>query len=71
MYLYLEALEQSVIDQPSEFVRLDVTDKTETEQADILTALKNYMVGISCTFQKHYCRYEDNDNNPCTTEEKI
>lgn len=53
MHIYLEAQEQG-----GEFVRLDVTDKTQPEQGTILASLKDFMVGLSCIFTKHWCWHD-------------
>ncbi len=56
MRLYLEAKE--IAEEGGEFVRLDVTDKTQAEQDSILTALKDFMSGLSCNFIKHSCWHD-------------
>lgn len=58
MRTYLEALEIVAFGQDAEFVRLDVTSKTEAERAAILVALKDVMTGITCTFSRHDCRHD-------------
>jgi len=67
MRIYLEAVEQT--DDVAEFVRLDITDKTEQEQAGILTALKDYMSGVNAIFSKHYCYHDE--NKACVAERNI
>ena len=64
MRIYLEALEQV----EAEFVRLDVTDKTEAEKDTILTSLKDFMTGLSCQFTKHTC-YHQEGGQPCVVVE--
>ncbi len=66
--IYLEALEQ--VTEEAEFIRLDVTNKTQAEQDDIIIKLKDFMTGITCTFQRHNCPHDGNPpNTPCTMEE--
>lgn len=56
MRIYLEAAEQGDIDP--EFIRLDVTGKSQAEQDSILTSLKDFMAGLSCKFTKHFCPHD-------------
>ena len=68
MKLYLEAKELRPIGDPilPEFVRVEVTDNTESERAAIFLALKDVMSGLSCTFTRHSCGHED--SGICNTE---
>ena len=56
MRVYLEAREQVI---NPEFVRLNVTNKNQTERDSILTALKDYMAGLTCVFTRHDCKHEE------------
>lgn len=67
MRIYLESLEQVAWGQEAEFVRLDVTGKSQAEQDAILTQLKDFMTGLTCVFTRHYC-YHDIKGS-CTSEE--
>jgi hypothetical protein len=58
MRTYLEARELAVGGQEAEFVRLDVTGKTQEEQDTILANLKDYMTGLTCSFAKHQCPHD-------------
>ncbi len=65
MKIYLEAIEKVKDSEEGEFIRLDVTDNTESERLDIFTGLKDVMSGIDCIFQKHECHHDE--NRPCLT----
>ena len=56
MRVYYEAREQT--DEEAEFHRIDVTDLSEPERADVLVALKGIMLGIPTVFTKHYCPHD-------------
>ena len=56
--IYLEAKEQVALGQDAEFVRLDVTAKTQAERDAILVSLKDYMTGITTTFTSHTCNHD-------------
>ena len=58
MRIYLEANETE-----GEFVRLDVTDKTQAEQDAILVSLKDFMTGVTCVFSRHWCWHDGTPGN--------
>ncbi len=70
MKIYYEAIEKVKDPVEGEFVRLDVTDNTESERLDIFTGLKDVMSGIDCIFQKHTC-YHEELNKSCEIEKDI
>lgn len=57
MRKYLEALEHRDIE--AEFVRIDVTDYSETEVAQIRVALEELMAGVAYSLRMHFCRHDD------------
>ncbi len=65
MKVYLESLEHA---EAGEFIRLDVTNKTEPKRTAICNALRDFMSGIDCIFQKHTCYHEERRNHPCIVE---
>ena len=42
-----------------DFVRAEVTDKTATEEADILTCIRDIMFGKEYRLIKHFCGHEE------------
>jgi hypothetical protein len=56
MKLYYEAVDTSS-EEEGEFVRLDVTDYTDKERAEILAALKDLMG--DCTYYAHTCGHDE------------
>lgn len=67
MKVYLEAREQGDMGTEREFIRLDVSSKSEPERVAILTKLKEFMAGKTCTFTKHNCHHDT--GGACTSEE--
>ncbi len=59
MRVYLEAEEQTVMGVSREFIRLDVTEKTEVERDNLLILLRDIMVGVDCKFYTHNCRHDE------------
>ena len=57
MRIYQEAQEQGIGE--TEFVRLDVTDKTQAERDAILVSLKDFMTGVTSVFTKHTCYHDE------------
>ena len=55
--VYLEGKESG--DGDREFVRLDVTSKTQAERDAILVSLKDYMSGLTAVFTQHTCNHDD------------
>ena len=62
--IYLEAIEQVGANQEAEFVRLDVTGKTQAERDAILVSLKDYMTGITTVFTSHTCNHDIGQSCP-------
>ena len=61
MRVYLEAQEQLPEDSTEEadFVRIDVTDKSEAERKEILSALREQFADKSYVIQYHLCRHDE------------
>uniref|UniRef100_A0A6M3K524 Uncharacterized protein n=1 Tax=viral metagenome TaxID=1070528 RepID=A0A6M3K524_9ZZZZ len=71
MKLYYEASEVPDIPmEDSEFIRVDITDMTDTEKTDILKAIKDVMSGKEYKLIEHTC-YHDNipKNAQCVMRE--
>ena len=68
MRIYLEAHEQVTKGQEAETFRLDVTDKSQTEQDAILAKLKEVMAGLTCVFTRHDC-YHTEGGRLCEVQE--
>lgn len=66
MKLYLEALEITTELSAPEFIRADITGKTDKEITDIQTAIEDVMSGKNYRLQKHFCGHEE--RKPCQTE---
>ena len=54
-------------DVDTEFIRADITDMTDTERAEVLTAIKDVMSGVKCKFIKHDCLHDE--HGACVMEE--
>lgn len=69
MRTYLEALEQIAFGADAEFVRIDVTGKSQAERNDILIKLKDFMNdnGSVNVFTKHSCNH-DTGGISCVSE---
>jgi len=59
--VYLEAQEQLPEDSTEEpdFVRVDVTDKSEAERKEILSALREQFADTSYVIRYHLCRHDE------------
>ena len=65
MRIYYEVLEIVPVDQEPEFIRADVTDKTEAERAVILADIKDIMTGMTYILREHTHYHEE--DKACTT----
>lgn len=59
MRKYLEATEIVEANQEAEFIRADITDKTEQETTAIRQAIEDVMKGLVYTLSKHYCYHDE------------
>lgn len=66
MKVYLESRETVPLGIEPEFIRADVTGRTEVEQSAIQTDIEAIMVGRSYSLVKHFCRHDD--GGACTSE---
>ncbi|MBI4283259.1 MAG: hypothetical protein HY663_02175 [Chloroflexi bacterium] len=68
MKTYLEAQEiisEEATEEP-DFIRADITDKTDSEIAEIKAAIEDIMAGTEYRFMKHLCGHDE--NRACSTE---
>ena len=54
-------------DVDTEFIRADITDMTDTERAEVLTAIKDVMSGVNCRIALHNCAHDE--KGACVMEE--
>lgn len=68
--IYLEAVEV-VTDETTEpeFIRADITGKTDTEIEAIKTDIKDIMAGMNYRLMRHICRHDE--GSTCRMEEEI
>ena len=69
MRLYYEGIEvlpEDTTEEEPDFVRVDITDKTESEKAEILDAIKEQFEGKKYMLQLHFCKHEE--YKPCVVE---
>ncbi len=67
MRVYYEAVEDNVpMGQDAEMVRVDVTDNTPEERADIKGAIADLMAGKAYHLQAHICFHDA--GFPCALE---
>lgn len=60
MRLYYEANETSKEPMAdTEFIRVDITDMTDTEKADALKAIKDVMTGKTYRLTEHTCGHDE------------
>ena|GEM_PF-1384023 len=61
MRVYLEAQEQlpEGATEEADFVRIDVTDKSEAERKEILSALREQFADTSYVIRYHLCRHDE------------
>ena len=64
-YECTEVLPEDSMEEP-DFVRMDITDKSEDERAEILDAIKEQFDGKKYMLQLHYCRHDE--YKPCVVE---
>ena len=69
MRIYFEAAETVPIDSEisGEFIRADITDKTDAEIAEIRSAIEGIMAGVNYRLTKHTCGHDEGKS--CITEE--
>ena len=70
MRLYYEALEilpEGTMEE-TEFIRIDITDMTDTEKENVLDAIKDVMSGKVYRLNEHSC-YHDEGGRPCELKE--
>ena len=67
MKTYLEITEVVTIFETPEFIRCDVTDKTEVEISRIKDAMVDIMSGKNYRLVEHLCRHDE--SGACTMEE--
>lgn len=68
MRLYYECFEilpEDTTEEP-DFVRIDITDKSEAERAEILSAIKEQFKDKKYILRLHYCKHEEHE--PCVVE---
>jgi len=67
MRLYYECIEVLPEDTTEpDFVRIDITDKSEDEKKEILSAIKEQFEGKKYMLRLHYCKHEEHE--PCVVE---
>ena len=69
MRLYYEATENLPVDSPEEpeFIRADITDKTDAERVVILQTIKDVMAGLDYRLIEHSCSHDE--GGACQTKE--
>lgn len=63
MRLYYECIEllpEDSMEEP-DFVRIDITDKSEDEKKEILSAIKEQFAGKKYMLRLHYCKHEEQE----------
>ena len=50
---------QEITEEEPEFIRIDITDKMDSEKATILQSIKDIMIGKNYTLTLHDCYHED------------
>ena len=64
-YECIEVLPEDTTEEP-DFVRIDITDKSEAERAEILSAIKEQFKDKKYILRLHYCKHEEHE--PCVVE---
>jgi len=59
MRCYYEASELVGEDEKDDFIRADITDMTDKEKEDILSAIKDIMVGKKYELAEHTCGHDE------------
>ncbi len=67
--IYLEATELASIATDAEFIRAEITGKTEVEVAEIKDTIKEIMSGLNYKLVRHICHHDV--GNPCEEENEI
>ncbi|MCW3140573.1 MAG: hypothetical protein N2V72_00110 [Methanophagales archaeon] len=65
-YECFELLPEGAAEEEPDFVRVDITDKTESEKAEILDAIKEQFEGKKHILRLHYCKHDE--HKPCEVE---
>jgi hypothetical protein len=66
--VYVEAIEITTDENENpDFVRIDVTGKTDSEINEIIEVVKELMAGTSFDLYIHYCRHDE--SGPCSRKE--
>ena len=61
MQIFLEATESVVaIDDSPEFIRAEITGKSEVQIVEIKETVKAIMAGVNYTLKRHICGHEEN-----------
>ena len=63
-YECFEILPEDTTEEP-DFVRIDITDKSETEKKEILSAIKEQFEGKKYMLRLHYCKHDQYKPEPC------
>ena len=66
MKVYIEAQGMAVEGTEPEFIRADITGKTQAEADAILEDIRAIMEGINCTLSRHFCLHDE--GGACWTE---
>ena len=59
MKIYCEAIEIVPLDVEPDFIRSDITEKTDAEKLAIQSAMEDVMSGKHYRLSTHYCYHED------------
>ena len=62
-YECIEVLPEDTTEEEPDFVRIDITDKSEDERAEILDVIKEQFKGKKYMLRLHKCRHDE--NKPC------
>uniref|UniRef100_A0A6M3LAC4 Uncharacterized protein n=1 Tax=viral metagenome TaxID=1070528 RepID=A0A6M3LAC4_9ZZZZ len=68
MKTYLELTEVVPEEEEPEFIRCEITDKTDTEITAIKQAMIDVMEGKKYTLTRHLCRHDEGGACELTTE---
>ncbi len=71
MRVYLEATETLPLTslEAADFIRADITSKTDAEVEAIKSDIKDIMVGLNYQLVRHICRHDEGE--PCETINEI
>jgi len=60
MRQYLECLEiETDVAEQAEFIRIDITDMTESEIGEVKKAMNDIMKGVPYTMRRHFCGHDE------------